>query len=72
MIPKNSEKTKYKGKSVKLYTKNPNHINNIGKDNNNIDTNDDNSDEYKESMMKMRYDAFQVSEIRFMILFQCQ
>ena len=39
---------------------------------NNIDTDDNNLNEYKESMMKMRYEAFQVSEIRFMILFQCQ
>ena len=36
----------------------------------NIDSDDNNSDEYKESMMKMIYEAFQVSDIRFIVLFQ--
>ena len=71
MIIKNSEKTKYKGKSVKLYIlENPNHINNIEKAINNIDIDDNNSDKYQGSMMKMIYEAFQVSNIRFIILFQ--
>ena len=36
----------------------------------NIDSDDNNSDEYKESMMKMIYEAFQVSDIRSIVLFQ--
>ena len=58
---------------MKIYIlENQNNVNNIKKVINNIDTDDNNSDEYKESMMKMRYEAFQVSDTRFMILFQCQ
>ena len=58
---------------MKIYIlKNQNYVNNIEKVINNIDIDDNNSDEYKESMMKMRYEAFQVSDTRFMILFQCK
>ena len=36
----------------------------------NIDSDDNDSDEYKESMITMIYEAFQVSDIRFIVLFQ--
>ena len=58
---------------MKIYIlENQNYVDNIEKTINNIDIDDNNSDEYKESMMKMRYEAFQVSDTRFMILFQCK
>ena len=36
----------------------------------NIDNDDNDSNEYKESMIIMLYEAFQVSDIRFIVLFQ--
>ena len=49
---------------------NQNYVNNIKKEINNIDIDDNNSDKYQGSMMKMIYEVFQVSDIRFIILFQ--
>ena len=36
----------------------------------NTDNDDNDSDEYKKSMIMMLYGAFQVSDIRFIVLFQ--
>ena len=61
---------------MKIYIlENQNYVNNIEKIMNdmcihNIDNDDNDSDEYKESMITMIYEAFQVSDIRFIVLFQ--
>ena len=58
-----------------IWLENQNYVNNIEKIMNDmcihdIDSDDNNSDEYKESMITMIYEAFQVSDIRFIVLFQ--
>ena len=58
-----------------IWLENQNYVNNIEKIMNdmcihNIDNDDNDSDEYKESMIIMLYEAFQVSDIRFIVLFQ--
>ena len=58
-----------------IWLENQSYVNNIKKIMNdmcihNIDNDDNDSDEYKESMIIMLYEAFQVSDIRFIVLFQ--
>ena len=71
----NSEKQNINMIWKSIWLENQSYVNKIEKIMNdmcihNIDNDDNDSDEYKESMIIMLNEAFQVSDIRFIVLFQ--